>query len=76
MRPTIVVVGLLLVLLGVVALCFQGVTFFTQERVLDAGPLKVDVSRPHTIILNPIAGVVALVAGAALIFAGRRPGRA
>jgi hypothetical protein len=68
----LMILGVVLVIFGVVALAFQGVTFFTQERVVDAGPFKVDVSRPHTIIFNPIAGIVAMVAGLVLVMAGRR----
>jgi hypothetical protein len=74
MRTTILVIALLLIVLGIVALGFQSITFFTHERAVDAGPLKVDVAKPHTIILNPVVGVVALVVGVVLIFAARRPG--
>ncbi len=68
----LVVLGVLLIVFGICALAFQGVTFFTTERVVDAGPFQVDVQRPHTIILNPIAGIAALVVGAGLLIAGRR----
>jgi hypothetical protein len=74
MRTTILVIAVLLIVLGIVALGFQSITFFTQERVVDAGPLKVDVDRPHTIVLNPVVGIVALGAGLAMLFAARRPG--
>jgi hypothetical protein len=66
------VIGVLLIALGVFALVFQGITFFTTERVVDAGPFKMDVQRPHTIIFNPIVGVVALAGGVTLLLAGRR----
>jgi hypothetical protein len=74
MRTTILIIAVLLIILGVVALGFQGITFFTQERVVDAGPFKVDVTRPHTIVFNPIVGVVALGAGIIMLLAARRPG--
>jgi hypothetical protein len=76
MRTTILVVGLLLIVLGVVALGFQSITFFTHDRVVDAGPLQVDVARPHTLVLNPVVGVVALLVGVVLLVAGRRSGPA
>jgi hypothetical protein len=66
-------IGVLLVILGIVALCFQGFTFFTTERVAEAGPFAIDVAHPHTIIFNPILGIVALAAGLVLIVAARRP---
>jgi Na+/proline symporter len=63
----LVVIGVLLLVIGVVVLGFQGVTYFTQERVVDAGPVKVDVQKPHTIIFNPIAGVATVGAGLVLV---------
>jgi len=69
----LVVIGVLLVLFGILALTVGGFTFFTTDRAVDAGPLKIDVQRPHTIVFNPIAGIVAAAAGAVMIFAGSRP---
>lgn len=66
------VIGILLIGLGVIALAFQGVTYFTTERAVDAGPLKIDIQKPHTIVFNPIVGAGALIAGALLVLAGRR----
>jgi hypothetical protein len=74
MRTTMVVIAVLLIVLGVVALAFQSITFFSHNRVVDAGPFKVDVTRPHTIVLNPIVGVVALIAGVVLLLGARRTG--
>jgi hypothetical protein len=71
MRP-LAVFGLILVVLGVVALAIPSYTYFTTERVADAGFLIIDFSRPHTIIINPIVGVIALTVGILLVFAGLR----
>jgi len=70
-RP-LVVIGLILAVLGVVALAVPSFTYFTTERVADVGFFKVDVSRPHTIVLNPIVGVIALAAGVVMMLAGLR----
>ncbi len=72
MRP-LAVVGVLLIVLGVVALAVPSITFFTNTRVVDAGFFHVDWQKPHTIVLNPVVGIVALVAGLALLLAARRP---
>ena len=68
----LVIIGLILVVLGIVALAVPSFTFFTTERVLDAGFFKIDVSKPHTIVFNPIVGGIALVAGIILVVVGRR----
>jgi hypothetical protein len=63
--------GILLVVLGIVALAVPSITFFTTERV-DAGFFAIDFQKPHTIVLNPIVGIVAVIAGVAIVFASRR----
>jgi len=65
-------IGLLLVVLGIVALVIPSITFFTTERVANVGFFTVDVSRPHTIVFNPIVGVIALAVGLLLVLMGRR----
>ena len=65
--------GIVLVVLGVVALSIHSITYFTNEQV--GGPLGFfawDVSRPHTIFISPVAGIVAVAAGFALIVMARR----
>ncbi len=68
------VIGIILVLLGILALAVPSITFMTTERAVDTSFLQIDYQKPHTIVLNPIVGVVAAVAGIAMIFAGRRTG--
>jgi hypothetical protein len=65
--------GLILIALGVLALSIHSVTYFTHEQV--TGPLGFfawDVSRPHTIFINPLAGIAAIAVGIVLSF---MPGR-
>ena len=66
------VFGILLVVLGILALAVPSITFFTTERAVDAGFFTIDYEKPHTIVLNPIVGIVAVIAGVAILFAGRR----
>ena len=68
MRP-VSIVGLILIVLGVLALSVHSVTFFTTEH--QTGPLGFfawEVSKPHTMFINPIAGIVAVAVGLALTF--------
>ena len=71
MRP-LVLVGLVLAVLGLVALAVPSFTYFTTEHIVDAGFLKIDVARPHTIVFNPIVGGVALTVGIVLVLVGLR----
>ena len=71
MKPA-VIVGILLIILGVVALAYQGINYTTKDKVVDLGPLKVEAKHEKTIPLPPILGVVALVGGVVLIAVSAR----
>ncbi|OWK39846.1 DUF308 domain-containing protein [Fimbriiglobus ruber] len=66
------IIGILLVVIGILALAVPSVTFMTTERAVDTNFFKIDYQKPHTIVFNPIVGVVATVAGIAMVFASRR----
>jgi hypothetical protein len=61
-----------LLVFGLVALAYQGLTYTSRERVIDIGPLKVDADRERTIPLPPVVGGVAVAAGVVLLIAGSR----
>jgi uncharacterized membrane protein len=71
MRP-LAIVGIILIVLGVVALAYQGITYTTHDKVVDLGPLKVEKTQEKTIPLPPILGGVALVGGILLLIASSR----
>ena len=71
----IVLVGVLLVVLvvlGVIALAYQGITYTKSEKVLDLGPLKAEIERQKTIPLPPVLGGLALAGGIVLLVVGAR----
>jgi hypothetical protein len=65
-------IGIVLIVLGLAALVYQGFTYTSRETVLDIGPLHATAEREKTIPLPPIIGVVAVVSGVALLFVGAR----
>jgi hypothetical protein len=73
MRP-LTVIGLIMVVVGIIALAVPSITYFTTERVADVGFFRIEISRPHTIVLNPFVGVLALAVGIVLVLVGRRSG--
>ena len=64
--------GLALIVLGVIALAYQGITYTTQKKVLDVGPIQATKTEHKTIPLSPIFGGVALVGGIILMIAGAK----
>jgi uncharacterized membrane protein HdeD (DUF308 family) len=71
MKP-VTLVGIVLIILGVLALAYQGITYTTREKVIDIGPLKASVDKEKSIPLPPIVGVLALVGGVVLVIVGAR----
>jgi len=66
------VLGIALIVLGVLALAYQGITYTTRENVIDLGPLKASVDKEKTIPLPPILGALALAGGVVLVIVGVR----
>jgi uncharacterized membrane protein HdeD (DUF308 family) len=64
--------GIALLILGLVALAYQGLTYTTQKKVIDIGPIQATKEEHHTIPLPPILGALALVAGIVVIVSDRR----
>ncbi|MGZ3494328.1 MAG: DUF3185 domain-containing protein [Thermodesulfobacteriota bacterium] len=69
MKP-IVLIGIVLIVLGAIALAYQGITYTTHEKVLQIGPLEATKKTEKTIPLPPILGGAALACGIVLVFVG------
>jgi hypothetical protein len=70
MRP-LMVIGLILVILGVLALGYQGVAYVTtRDTVAKIGPVEVQAERAHAVPLWPILSGTALVVGILCMIAG------
>ena len=61
------VIGLVLVIIGIVALALGGVFWTDRDTVLDAGPLEVQTEEREGFAVPPVLGVIALVGGIALM---------
>jgi hypothetical protein len=71
MKP-IPLVGVVLIVLGFLALIYQGVNYTSRETVLDIGPVHATAERQKTLPLPPAFGIAALVGGLVLVVAGNR----
>jgi len=65
-------IGILLIVIGIVALAIGGISYIDREKVLDIGPLEATTETRKTIPLSPIAGIASIVAGVALVSVGAR----
>jgi uncharacterized membrane protein len=68
------IVGIILIVVGIVALIFQGITYTTREKVIDLGPIHATAEKKRTIPLPPVLGGIALVGGIVLLVVGGKKG--
>jgi uncharacterized membrane protein HdeD (DUF308 family) len=68
----IAIVGVALIVLGVVALVYQGISYTSRETIVDFGPLQATADREKTLPVPPIVGIAAVAGGVALLIAGKR----
>ena len=71
MKP-IFLVGIIFVVLGALALAYQGFNYTHQEKVLDVGPIHATAEEHEHVSIPPILGGLALVGGIVLVAAGAR----
>lgn len=62
--------GIILIIVGIIALAYGGITYTTHKKVIDMGPIQAEKKENHSIPLPPILGVLAIVGGGAMLFVG------
>lgn len=68
-------VGVVLIVLGIVALAWGGISWTRKETIVDAGPLEIQAEDRETIPLPPVLGGLALAAGVLLLVVPSRARR-
>ncbi len=71
MKP-ITVVGIVLIILGLAALAYQGITYTTREKVIEVGPVEVTTEKEKSVRFPPILGIAAVGTGLVLVVVGSR----
>jgi hypothetical protein len=66
------ITGIALIILGIVALAYRGITYTQREKIVDIGPLQATADREKTIPLPPILGGLSLVGGIVLVIVGSK----
>jgi uncharacterized membrane protein YidH (DUF202 family) len=71
MKPT-AIAGVVLIIVGVVALLVGGFRYTKRDKVLDVGPVEATVERHERVAIPPIVAGLLVVGGVVLLFVGRR----
>ncbi len=68
------IAGMVLIIIGVVALIYGGFTYSSDKTVMSMGGMQLKVTENHTLPISPILGVVAIAGGAGLLYFKVRKG--
>ena len=71
MKP-LAMIGIVLIVLGVIGLVVENVSFTERKTVLDVGPLKVQADEQKVVPIPTIAGIAGIVVGLGLVFMSRK----
>jgi hypothetical protein len=71
MKP-IILAGILLIVLGGLALAYQGFNYTHHEQVMDVGPMHVTREDHERVSIPPILGGLALAGGIVLLVIGAK----
>jgi uncharacterized membrane protein YidH (DUF202 family) len=71
MKPS-AIAGVVLIIVGVVALLVGGFRYTKRDKVLDVGPVEATVERHERVAIPPIVAGLLVVGGVVLLFVGRR----
>ena len=67
-------IGVILIVIGIIAFAYQGITYTTREKVVDIGPIHMTAEKTKTIPLPPIVGGLALLGGIVLLVVSNKKG--
>jgi hypothetical protein len=59
--------GLVIVIIGLLLTVFTAITFFTREKVVEIGSLKIIANKPHHLYWSPFIGIAVMGVGGVVI---------
>ena len=66
--------GIILIAAGILMLVFGNISFTTEKKIVDAGPIEINKKEKKTIDWPNYAGVIALVGGVVMFIGGSKKG--
>jgi hypothetical protein len=70
------ITGVILIIVGVVLLVYQGFTFTREKKVIDVGPIQATATTHERVPIPPIIGWVVTAGGLVLLVTGLTRSRA
>ena len=64
--------AIVLIVVGVIALAYGGISYTREKKVLDIGPIEATTKTRETIPMPPVLGVTAIAAGVVMLLVSTR----
>jgi hypothetical protein len=64
--------GIILIVIGLLFTVITGVRYFSRDKIVDIGSLKITASIPHHLDWSPLLGIGIMVVGGVMVFAGKK----
>ncbi len=68
------VLGIVLIILGALALAYQGFSYTREEKIADIGPIQAIAKKHEWVSIPPILGGIVLASGVVLVLFGAKKG--
>ena len=72
MKSSLTLVGVVLIILGILALSYQTFTYTKQQKLAEIGDVKITANTQNTVHFPPILGGLSIAAGIILVVIGRK----
>ena len=66
------IAAIILIIVGVIALAYGGISYTREKKVIDIGPIEATAKTRETIPLPPILGVAAIAGGVVMLLVRSR----
>jgi len=66
------IIGIILIVLGILAVSYQGISYTQREKIAQFGELQVSADTQKVIYLPPVLGGFLVVAGVVILIVNRR----
>ena len=72
MKSITSIIGILLIIIGILTLAYQGFTYTEHQNIAQIGDVKVTADTQKTVYFPPIFGGLSLIAGIILVITARK----
>lgn len=66
------ILGIVLIVLGIISIAYQGISYTKKEKIIDIGPIEATKEEKKTLPLPPLLGGLLVAGGIVVLVASSR----